>query len=92
MPIARKMVDQVTIRTVADEGLRAMRFPRATYILHFKPLFPDACIAIEHESEQTTREKNERQSERTTMSRCITTEITTIRQQIIRICITDKTE
>ena len=73
MPIARKMVDQVTIRTVADEGLRAMRFPRATYVLHFKPLFPDACIAIQHESEQTTREKNERQSENTVITEAVYT-------------------
>jgi hypothetical protein len=65
MPIARKVVDKVTIRTVADEGLRAMRFPRATYVLHFKPLFPDACIVVEDESPETTREKHERQSENT---------------------------
>jgi len=65
MPIARKIVDEVTIRTVADEGLRPMRFPRATYVLHFKPLFPDACIALEAETEETTREKHERQSENT---------------------------
>jgi hypothetical protein len=65
MPIARKVVDKVTIRTVADEGLRPMRFPRATYVLHFKPLFPDACIVVEYESEETIREKHERQSENT---------------------------
>lgn len=65
MPIARKVVDKVTIRTVADEGLRPMRFPRATYVLHFKPLFPDACIIVEDESEETIREKYERQSENT---------------------------
>ena len=65
MPIARKIVDEVNIRTVADEGLRPMRFPRATYVLHFKPLFPDACIALEDETEETIRNKNERQSENT---------------------------
>jgi len=65
MPIARKVVDNVTIRTVADEGLRPMRFPRATIVLHFKPLFPDACIDVEDESPETTREKHERQSENT---------------------------
>ena len=40
-----------------------MRFPRATYVLHFKPLFPDACIVVEDESQETIREKHERQSE-----------------------------
>jgi hypothetical protein len=65
MPIARKVVDKVTIRTVADEGLQPMRFRRATYVLHFKPLFPDACIVVEDESDETIRERHERQSEDT---------------------------
>jgi hypothetical protein len=73
MPIARKMVDDVTIRTVADEELRPMRFPRATYVLHFKPLFPDACIAIQHESEESIREKNQRQSENTLIKEVVYT-------------------
>ena len=73
MPIARKVVDKITIRTVADEGLRPMRFPQATYVLHFKPLFPDTCIVVEEESEETIRKKNKRQSQNTVIKETVYT-------------------